>query len=663
MSEQEKDLTKKVKEFVLGKSLNPFNPKARQHTLLAAFLAWVGLGSDGLSSACYGPEAAFLALGSHTYLGIYLAIAISITVFIIALSYNQVIELFPSGGGGYKVATQLIGPRAGLVSGAALVIDYILTITISIASGSDALFSLFPIEYQSYKQTFAVIALIALLLLNLRGVKESIKILMPIFLTFFLTHVFLIIYGLYQHKTGLPTIMPAAAADTISFSKEMGWVVVLALLLRAYSLGGGTYTGIEAVSNNINRLEPPRVKTGRWTMLYMALSLAFVASGIMILYLLEGVKQIPGETLNATAFRSLMEHWSIGDVHLGTGALVLVMFSEASLLFIAANTGYLAGPAVLANMAVDSWVPRQFRYISSRLVTQNGVLMIGVAALFILLSTGGEVRLLLVMYSINVFLTFTLSLLGLCIYWWKNRVEGKIRLSRLAFTVLGLMVTGSILIVTVIEKFEAGGWVTLLMTAVLILVFALIKRHYVRVKRAISRLSHEFEIDIPTSLEPPVILPIDPKQPTAIFFVDEHEGIALHAVNTVLTLFPDRYKNFVFIGVGEVDSQNIVEEHELNDMKNKVYRRLSHLVNYCRIKNLPAVHYLAYDVDVIEGLTCLAEKMNKRYPDSVFFAGIMVFEKINWWYHWLHNRTAELVQDQLNSEGLYMMLLPVRVPI
>src|SRR5882672_3595932 len=140
-----------LREWIFGRKLDPLRPQTRRHIVLVSFLAWVGLGADGLSSSCYGPEEAFLALGPHTHFALYLAFATAATVFVISLAYNQVIELFPSGGGGYKAATQLIGPYAGLVSGSALIVDYVLTIAISVASGMDALFSLTPPEWQAHK--------------------------------------------------------------------------------------------------------------------------------------------------------------------------------------------------------------------------------------------------------------------------------------------------------------------------------------------------------------------------------------------------------------------------------------------------------------------------------------------------------------------------------
>src|SRR5215471_119931 len=296
----------RLRDTLLGKPLDPFSGETRQHVALVAFLAWVGLGADGLSSACYGPEEAFLALGPHTPLALYLAGMTAVTVFVIAVAYNQVIELFPSGGGGYKVATRLLGTKAGLVSGSALVVDYVLTIAISVASGVDALFSLLP-PYLGAIKLGVELALTALLLyLNLRGMKESIRFLLPIFLGFVVTHTLLIGYGVLAHGAQLPSMIGQTITDSHQLGHDVGWLAAAALLLRAYSLGGGTYTGIEAVSNNVQSLVEPRVKTGKWTMFYMALSLAFTAAGIIILYLLWDAHPVEGRTLNAITFESII---------------------------------------------------------------------------------------------------------------------------------------------------------------------------------------------------------------------------------------------------------------------------------------------------------------------------------------------------------------------
>jgi len=161
-----------LRTALLGRPLDPLKAETRHSLTLAAFLAWVGLGADGLSSSAYGPEEAFKALGPHTHFGLYLALATAVTVFIIAFAYNQVIELFPTGGGGYRIATVLLGPHAGLVSGAALVVDYVLTVAISVASGTDSLFSMLPLSFQHWKLGTELALVLLLLWLNLRGVKD-----------------------------------------------------------------------------------------------------------------------------------------------------------------------------------------------------------------------------------------------------------------------------------------------------------------------------------------------------------------------------------------------------------------------------------------------------------------------------------------------------------
>src|SRR5664279_2152677 len=295
--------------MIVGPPRDVSDPKIFHHVSLIAFLAWVGLGADGLSSSCYGPQEAFLALGSHPYLGIFVGLASALTVFIISASYSQIIELFPTGGGGYLVASKLLSPTVGMISGCALLIDYVLTITISIASGADALFSFLPPAWLAYKLEFAVAGVVMLTVLNLRGVKESVLPLVPIFLTFVGTHLFVILYALVLHVGNFPEVVHATAGDLHGATAEFGVFGMLLMMLRAYSLGAGTYTGIEAVSNGLPILREPKVQTGKRTMRYMAVSLAFTATGLMFAYLLLHVKFQEGKTLNAVLFETLTVQW------------------------------------------------------------------------------------------------------------------------------------------------------------------------------------------------------------------------------------------------------------------------------------------------------------------------------------------------------------------
>lgn len=648
----------RVRQLLLGAPLDPLNPVIRRHIALAAFIAWVGLGADGLSSSAYGPEEAFKALGVHSHLGLYLAVATAFTVFIISLAYNQVIELFPTGGGGYRVATSLIGPRAGLVSGAALIVDYVLTIAISVASGVDAIFSLITPGAQPYKLIAELIVVVILLWLNLRGMKESIRFLLPIFLGFVVTHVLILVYGIGAHASSLPALVPDTLSETGKLASDIGWLATISLFLRAYSLGGATYTGIEAVSNNVQTLAEPRVHTGQVTMFYMAVSLAVTAGGIILLYLLWNASPVEGKTLNAVAFEKIIGNlgWPQG---ISTGLLAATLAFEGGLLLVAANTGFLGGPSVLSNMAADSWLPHQFRYLSTRLVTQNGLLIMGFAAFAILLWSRGQVDLLAVLYSINVFLTFSMSLLGLCIYWWKHRATDRRWSYRFALSGVGLLVTSSILVVTIVEKFGEGGWVTVVITSLVITTCLFINRHYAGIKRKLKQVEEEFSAQRcePVATPPP----LDRAAPSAVFLVGSSRGGGIHTLLWVQRLFPGHFKNFVFISARAVDAKSYGGEEQLQNLENEVKESLAFYVNYANANGLPSEGRYALGTDRVNELVGLATEAQQDYPESVFFTSKLIFEHENWITKLLHNQTALAIQRRLHLEGMQMFILPMKI--
>ena len=647
-------IVSKLKQFVIGDPLNPFNPNTLRHVSLVAFLAWVGLGADGLSSSCYGPEEAFIALGTHHHLALYIALATAVTVFIISLGYNQVIELFPSGGGGYKVATQLLGSHIGLISGAALIVDYILTIAVSIASGTDALFSTLPASFLPYKLLAEALFIILLLIVNLRGMKESIQLLLPIFLGFVIIHFSLIVYGIIAHRHGLTGIIPHTVEDTKSLAAAIGWIPLLAIMLHAYSLGSGTYTGLEAISNNVNRLSEPRVRTGKWAMLYSATSLSFTAAGIILLYLLWNASPVPGKTLNADVFHSIL-----GDSNAGKITLFITLASEMGLLFVAANAGFLAGPNVLANMAIDSWVPNRFRHLSTRLVVQNGLILFGISALIILLWCQGHVSLLVILYSINVFITFSLSLLGLCVYWGKQRSAASPRWKmRLALSIFAFLITSSILCVTLATKFESGGWITIVITCTVIGFCLLIKKHYNSINKKLIELDTQLKQPITEKFSP--IAP-DPHQPTAVIFVGKSLGVGMHTLLGVLRTFPRYFKNFIFVSVGVVDVESFSASTSLEKMQREVNETLDYFVNYCQQYGIAAESYAAFGTDTVEKLTDLAEKIGEKYSNCIFFSSKLIFEHDNWITRILHNETPTTLQRFLHLQGKELMILPMKI--
>ncbi len=649
----------KIREIILGKALDPMASETRHSMALVAFLAWVGLGADGLSSSAYGPEETFKALGAHTHLGLYMAIATAVTVFIIALAYNQVIELFPTGGGGYRVATKLVGPYLGLISGCALILDYVLTIAISIASGVDALASFLPLWFQPYKLSAEAFFIGLLIVMNLRGLKEAITILLPIFIGFVLTHLVLIVYGIAAHASYLPDLVPATLNETTDLAGSIGWAGVAGMLLLAYSQGGGTYTGLEAVSNNVNLLAEPRVRTGKMTMLYMALSLAVTASGIILLYLLWDASPIAGETLNATTFRRIIENANPGGDVANQVMLAVVLAFEAGLLFVAANTGFLGGPSVLSNMAADSWVPHKFRYLSTRLVTQNGILVMGIAALAILFWTGGSVTLLVVLYSISVFLTFAISLFGLCLYWFRNRRKGTYWLRRLLLSTVGFLICAGILVILLVERFAQGGWATVIIIGAIAGLCILIRKHYRETKQAIHSVDEVFA----TQPFGPNREPVEPNpdDQTAVFIVGTSRGGGLHALLWVQRMFPGHFKNFLFVNARTVDSHAYGGEGAMDKMREEAAATLEYFVDFCHSHGMAASSYLGFGTDAVDEVTRLCEEISREFPHAIYFTSKLIFASDNWMIRMLHNQASLAVQRRLHLEGLQMVILPMKV--
>ncbi|MFN0117986.1 MAG: APC family permease [Elusimicrobiota bacterium] len=642
----------KLRDLIFGKPKNFLDPKVFHNISLVAFFAWVGLGADGLSSSAYGPEEAFLQLGKYTHLALLLGIAVAATVFLLSASYSQIIELFPSGGGGYLVASKLLGPTSGLVSGSALVVDYVLTVAISVAASMDAIYSFLPIQYQQFKYISTLIVLTFLIILNLRGIKESVMILTPIFIVFCLTHFIFITYGIVSHGGNLKPMIVDTIVETHMGIQEIGFFSMLFIFAKAFCLGGGTFTGIEAVSNGLQILREPRVKTGKKTMFFMATSLAFCAGGILINYVLNDIHHVPGQTLNATLVHSLVDHLPGGNIF-----FLVTMISAGFLLIVAAQAGFLDGPRVMSNMAIDNWLPRRFKNLSDRLVIRDGILMIGIAAFGALIYTGASVRILVVMYSINVFLTFTLSQLGMFLHWAKRtdpRWSSKIWVS-----LTGLLLTLSILIVTITVKFKDGGWITLLCTGSLIGFCYFVRHHYFNTSKALKHLDESL-VDLP--VQPATSIPEKkPNEPTAILMVTGYNGMGVHSLLSILKSFPAYYKNFVFASVGVIDTDRFKGSSEIEALKESVNNDLAKYVQLANNLGFYAEGHMTMEVDATEGLEELCQQIAPQWKRHMFFAGQLVFEEQTWWNKILHNQTAFILQRKLLFKGLEVVILPIRV--
>jgi amino acid transporter len=686
----------KIRPLLFGAPKDVHSEQTFHSISLVAMLAWVGLGADGLSSSAYGPEAAFreLVANGHDFssLAVGLALGTAVTVFIISYAYSRIIEHFPSGGGGYVVATKLLGPRFGVVSGGALLVDYMLTITTSIASGGDAIFSMIPRSWfgpealrlaaedvgtwldpvQRSKLVIEMLAIGLLTVLNLRGIKESVQAILPVFMAFIATHVVLLVVAIFGNLGEFGAVAHQTSVNYSHTVASLGTFGALLLFVRAYSLGGGTYTGIEAVSNGVQIMREPKVRTAKNTMGLMATSLAVTAGGIILAYLLVHAMPAEDKTMNAVLLDRVAGRWHIGSWPVGGWFTTIALASEAGLLLIAAQAGFVDGPRVMANMAVDSWLPHRFAALSERLSMHNGVILMSFTSALALLYTRGNVEKLVVMYSINVFLTFSLSNLGMARFWIRHRKEHADWLKHLPIHLLGLGLCLTILIVTVFEKFAAGGWLTLVVTGVLVSVCLSIRRHYGRVVDAIRRLDDELpdplrdleSVQKPSSIVPDGTHPssgMESRLPVAVLFVGGYGGLGRHALLTLLRMFPGHFKGIVFCSVAIIDSGNFKGISEVHELEARTQRALDKYVQYAAWLGLPAESSFSTGIEVAVEAERLAKALIQKYPTGLFVAGQLIFEEDTFATRLLHNETAFMIQRRLQHAGVPMVVLPVRL--
>lgn len=655
-SQAEENFIKKILHAIIGAPKQVKDPNIFHKMSLIPVLAWIGLGADGLSSSSYGPEEAYRALGTHTYLAVVLGLATALTVFIISYSYSRIIEHFPHGGGGYIVATHILGEKAGVISGSALLVDYVLTITISIAACVDALFSYLPLSFHHHKVVVACFLCVLLILLNIRGVKESIVVMTPIFIVFVVTHLLMLLDGIFTHTDRFISLSNSFQTGIQQDISTIGFIGILMLFLRAYSLGGGTYTGIEAVSNGMQIMREPRVHTGKRTMAYMAGFLAFTAGVLFLCYALLDVKAVEGKTLNAVIADNLFADW-----RMGTTIAFITIFSEGALLLVAAQTGFVDGPRVMANMAVDSWFPHRFAALSERLTMRNGIVLMGVSAIALLIYTHGSVSALVIMYSINVFVTFSFSQLGMSLFYVRRRKEDSKWMQHLSVHLVGLALCATILVITTVEKFTEGGWMTILITSIVIGFCYLIRNHYQTVSSGIAELDKTL-LSFPAS-GPPNSAPLNKKDLTAIQMVSGYSGFGVHTLLSILTTFPKIYKNIIFVSVAVIDSGSFKGAEEVAVLEQSVMRGLEKYVALARKLGFAADYRMEVGTDVVESAMNLCKIIAAEYPRSTVFTGQITFRLEKFYHKMLHNETAFAIQRRLQWDGITTVILPIRMRI
>lgn len=464
-----------VKRFLLGNSL-PTSAHAEERLSKPEALAV--LSSDALSSVAYATQETLIVLmaagASANVLGWSLPIAIAIIVLlaIVILSYRQTIRAYPQGGGSYIVARGNLGLLPGLIAGASLMIDYILTVAVSVSAGIDNFVSAVPV-LRPLTVELCLLFIFLLMIANLRGVKESGRIFMVPTYAFIVSIFVLVGVGFFQQVTGTASAVPPAAEALHKASEQLS----LFLILRAFAAGCTALTGVEAISDGVLAFKPPEWKNARQTLLYMGLILGCMFLGIS--YLAHAYVVVPSETETVL---SLLSRQIFGS---GSFAYYfLVLFATPTILLLAANTSYADFPRLCYFLARDGFLPRQLALLGDRLVYSNGILLLSICAAVLIVVFQGRTTAIIPLYAVGVFTSFTLSQAGMVRHWFLERTRGW--QASAAMNGLGALATAIVLIVVIWTKFALGAWVVVFAIPMLVWLFMSIRRHYQYVANRLS---------------------------------------------------------------------------------------------------------------------------------------------------------------------------------
>jgi hypothetical protein len=309
---------------------------------------------------------------------------------------------------------------------------------------------------------------------------------------------------------------------------------------------------------------------------------------------------------------------------------------------------------------VDSWLPHRFSSLSDRLTTQDGVLLMGIAAMATLAYTRGAIGILVVMYSINVFLTFSLSETGMVRFWIRHRKTERNWKRNISIHIIGLILCVSILCVMLVEKMSEGGWITLAATSALIGLCVWIRSHYRKIRRALQVVDRTFR-SLPEMLKKNghTAKSIDPSAPTAVLLVSGYGGLGVHMLLATKRLFSKSFQNIVFASVGVIDSRFFQQDDHLESLGKTTEGILERYVDLAHKMGLPAESFYRLGTDVVETASSLCVEISRKYPNTLFLAGTLAFEKPQWYYRFLHNETAYSIQRRLKGVGLPVAILPL----
>jgi len=608
-----------LKRLIVGP---PIASSEEQHQRLGRPTALTVFASDAISSTAYATEEILLVLVPVVGMSalntlVPISIVVALLLAIVITSYRQTIYAYPSGGGSYVVSRENLGAMPSLVAGASLLVDYILTVAVSISAGVAAVTSAFS-GLRPYRIEFCLGALLIMTLANLRGTKESGKLFAPPVYTYVLSLTLLIAFGLFEVFARGLVPMPVnteslseIAINTGPAGNPLFTGLTVLLLLRAFSSGAVALTGVEAISNGVPAFKKPESHNAATTLMAMGFILGFAFMGLSVLAHNLQPTVSENETLLSTMANYLYRD---GPSSLGSIGVVLyyvLQFSTFAILVLAANTAFADFPRVSSIIAADGYLPRQLSNRGDRLVFSNGILVLAVVAGTLIVAFGGITSALIPLYAVGVFTGFTLSQAGMVVHHRKERAKGWRR--NQVINAVGSVATLIVLLVVVVSKFTYGAWIPVALIPVIVFFFRAIHKHYTRVEQA---------------LEVPVDYRSRRHRHTVIVLVGRvHRGV-LDALTYARSLGPDRLIALTIVH-DEHQQDAITAEWERHDIPVELrtvyspYRELA----------TPVMQFI--------------DDLDREWPDDIVTVVVPEFLLSHWWEQLLHNQSALVLRTRL----------------
>ncbi len=593
-----------LKRLVIG---NPLETARQHHERLSKKVALAVFSSDALSSVAYATEEilhVLVGVGiAALTLAMPVAIAIAVLLIVVAFSYRQTIKAYPHGGGSYIVGKDNLGTLPSLTAGAALLIDYVLTVAVSLSAGVSAIVSAFP-ALDDYRVYIALIFVALLTMANLRGLREAGAIFSVPTYAFLVTILFLLIVGAYRYVTGqiVPVSTPERLATLQSTSGSLG----LVLMLKAFAAGCTALTGIEAISDGVPAFKKPEWVNARATLTAMAGLLTAMFLGIT--FLAQQYRSLPPEAGYPETVLSQIGRGVFGGRGLAYGVL---QATTALILVLAANTAYSDFPRLISFLARDRFLPRQLGSLGDRLVFSNGIIVLAIAAGVLVVLFDATVTALIPLYAVGVFTSFTISQAGMVQRWRRLREPGWRQ--GMIVNGLGALTTLVVLVVIISEKFFLGAWIVLLLIPLIILMFLAIHAHYVN---AAKQLSLEGLVP-PPPLRNTVIVPVSTLHRGTVNAIKYAESIAPGHVTAVhISMDPEQTRRL---------------QERWPDWGGDV--PLVILDSPYRSLVRPLLHYI--------------EEVDQRWDNDMVTVVLPEFVPAKWWHHLLHNQTSLVIKGAL----------------